>query len=106
MAIKHLVTKPVELKHLEEIKLWWNERVELKDERKDESLTETWKSRKYSIQEIIDDNYNLDKCGFPKKEDVILSPEETINSFIELREKLEKKLDLKLNEIKELIGEK
>ena len=99
-------TKPVELKHLEEIKMWWNERVELKDERKDESLTETWKSRKYNMQEIIDDNYNLDKCGFPKKEDVILSPEETINSFIELREKLEKKLDLKLNEIKELIGEK
>ncbi len=32
--------------------------------------------------------------------------EEKINSFIELREKLEKKLDLKLNEIKELIGEK
>ena len=99
-------TKPVELKHLEDIKLWWNDRKELKDERKDESLSETWKARKYSIQEIIDDNYNLDKCGFPKKEDVILSPEETINSFIELREKLEKKLDLKLNEIKELIGDK
>ena len=99
-------TRPVELKHLEEIKLWWTERKELKDERKDESLTETWKSRKYSIQEIIEDNYNLDRCGFPKKEDVVLSPEETINSFIELREKLEKKLDLKLNEIKKLIGEK
>ena len=99
-------TKPVELKHLDEIKLWWNDRKEIKDDKKDESLTETWKSKKYTVQEIIADNYNLDKCGFPKKEDIILSPEETINNFIELREKLEKKLDLKLSEIKALIGEK
>jgi type I restriction enzyme M protein len=98
-------TKPVELKHLDSIIDWWNNRVEIKDKKEDDSLTETWKSKKYTIDEIINLNYNLDQCGYPKKEEAILSPKETMDNFIAKREKLEKELDLKLQEIIKMIGE-
>lgn len=98
-------TKPVELKHFQSVVDWWNDRIEIKDEKDDESLTETWKAKKYSIDEIIKTNYNLDQCGYPVKEEVILSPKETMDNFIQKREKLEKELDEKLNEIIKLIGD-
>lgn len=98
-------TKPVELKHMKDIITWWNNRVEIKDEKEDESLTETWKAKKFTFEEIEKDNFDLDKCGFPVKEEIILSPEETMKNFIETREKYEKELDVKLSEIIKLIGE-
>ena len=98
-------TKPVELKHFENIIDWWNNRVEIKDEKEDESLSETWKSKKYSIEEIEKLNYNIDQCGYPVKEEIILSPKETMDNFIAKRETLEKELDAKLNEIISIIGD-
>lgn len=98
-------TKPVELKHLQPVIDWWNNRKEIKDIKEDESLNETWKSKKFAVSEIEELNYNLDQCGFPVKEEVILSPKETMNNFIEKREKLEKALDIKLQEIIKLIGD-
>lgn len=98
-------TKPVELKHFEPVIEWWNNRIEIKDKKEDETLTETWKAKKYSKEEIENMNYNLDQCGFPVKEEIILSPKETMEQFIAEREKLEKKLDEKLNEIIKLIGD-
>lgn len=98
-------TKPVSLKHFDCVVDWWNNRTEIKDEKNDESLTETWKSKKYSIAEIKNLNYNLDQCGYPVEEEVILSPKETMDRFIEKREKLEKDLDDKLQEIIKLIGD-
>ena len=98
-------TKPVELKHFEPVIEWWNHRVEIKDEKTDESLTETWKSRKYSIDEIVKLNYDLDQRGYPTKAEIILSPKETMDNFIQKREKLEKELDIKLNKIIKLIGD-
>lgn len=98
-------TKPVELKHLQPVIDWWGNREEIKDIKEDESLTETWKSKKFTVNEIEELNYNLDQCGFPVKEEVILSPKETMDNFIEKREKLEKELDIKLQEIIKLIGD-
>lgn len=99
-------TKPVDLKHMKSIVEWWNNRVEIKDERNDGSILDTWKSKKYSFEEIEKDNFNLDRCGFPIEEEVILSPEETIKNFISKREQLERRLDSKLEEIIRLIGVK
>lgn len=98
-------TKPVELNHLQPVIDWWSNREEIKDIKEDESLTETWKSKKFTVSEIEELNYNLDQCGFPIKEEVILSPKEIMDSFIEKREKLEKELDIKLQEIIKLIGD-
>ena len=98
-------TKPIELKHMKPIIEWWNNRVEIKDEKDDESLTETWKSKRYTFEELENDKFNLDKCGYPVKEEIILSPKETMNNFIKNREMLERELDGRLKEIIKLIGE-
>ena len=98
-------TKPVELKHMQPVIDWWNKREEIKDPKDDESLTETYKSKKLTIEELSNLNYNLDQCGYPVKEEVILSPKETMNKFIIEREKLEKQLDEKLQEIVNLMGD-
>lgn len=98
-------TKPVELKHMQPIIDWWNNRIEIKDPKDDESLTETYKSKKFKLEELSNLNYNLDQCGYPVKEEIILSPKETMNNFIEKREILEKQLDKKLKEIIDLIGD-
>ena len=98
-------TKPVELKHMQSIIDWWNNRIEIKDEKEDESLTETWKAKCYSKQEIEKSSYNLDQCGYPVEEEIILSPKETIDNFIQKREMLEKQLDEKLNQIIKLMGD-
>lgn len=98
-------TKPVELRHFNEVIEWWNNRIEIKDEKKDDSLTETWKSKVFTLEQIEKLNYDLDQCGYPTEEEVILSPNETMKNFINKREKLEKELDYKLEEIMKLIGE-
>ena len=98
-------TKPVELKHFDEIIKWWNDRVEIKDLKEDDSLTETWKSKKFSIEEIVNLNYDLDQCGYPVKEEIVLSPSETMKNFISKREELESQLDEKIKEIIDLIGD-
>ena len=98
-------TKPVETRHFDDVINWWNNRIEIKDIKDDESLSETWKSKKYTIDEIKKINYNIDQCGYPIKEEIILSPKETMDNFITKRESLEKQLDEKLNEIISLIGD-
>lgn len=98
-------TRPVELKHFNDVIDWWNNRNEIKDIKKDESLTETWKSKRFSRDEIIKLNYDLDQCGYPVEEEVILTPKETMENFISKRELLEKELDKKLNEIISLMGD-
>lgn len=85
-------TRPIRREHFEPVDEWWNNRVEIKDEREDESMTQTWKARKYSVEEIIERNYNLDLCGFPIKEEVVLSPEETIDNYMVQKKELEHKL--------------
>lgn len=98
-------TKPTTINHMKPILDWWDNRAEIKDEKEDESLTETWKSKKYTVNEIVNLNYNLDQCGFPAKEEIILSPKETVENFINKREILEKEFDVKLQEIIRIIGE-
>lgn len=98
-------TRPVELKHMKEILKWSKNKVEIRDQKEDETLTETWKAKKYTLTEIINLNYNLDLCGYPVKEEIVLSPKETVDNFINKREKLEKELDDKLQQIIKLIGD-
>lgn len=99
-GIKHFSkTKPISAEYMKCIDEWWNDRHEIKDEKEDESMTETWKSKKYTINEIKADNYNLDLCGYPNKEEIILSPEETIKNYKEHRTALEASLDEQLSKI-------
>ena len=97
-------TKPMKREHFAPCDEWWDNRVEIKDEKKDDSTTETWKAKKYTVDEIASNGYNLDLCGYPTAEKIILSPEETINNYIARRNELDKEMDSKLAEIKRLLG--
>ena len=97
-------TKPMKLEHFDPVIEWWNNRVEIKDEKTDDSQSDTWKSKKYTAEEIKENGYNLDLCGFPVEEKIILSPEDTIKAFIEKREALDAEMDAKLKEILDLLG--
>lgn len=92
-------TKPLKLEHMKCIEEWWNNRTEIKD-----NGTETYKAKKYTIDELIKSNYNLDLCGFPQKEEIVLEPLETIEIFQNKRNKLDNQMDKKLEEILELLN--
>ena len=102
-GVKHFSkTKPIKLSDLDCVEKWWNKRVEIKDECIDESK-QTYKSKKYTIKEIEDMNYNLDLCGYPNVEEEILTPKETIENYFEKKQELEKEIKKHLDAIKKLI---
>ena len=78
---------------------WWDNRVEIKD-----TETDTFKSKKFTYEEIEVGGYNLDLCGYPIKEEKILSPEETISNFQARRAELDENMDAKLKTILDLLG--
>ena len=85
-------TKPMVREHFAPVDEWWDNRVEILDEKTHEDISDTWKSKKYTIADIEANGYNIDFCGYPVEEKVILSPEDTIKAFIEKRETLEAEL--------------
>lgn len=99
-------TKPMKREHFAPCDEWWNNRVEIMDEKPHEDATQTFKAKKYTIQDFVDNGYNFDLCGYPVEEKVILSPEDTIKAFIEKRESLDAQMDAKLNKILDLLGVK
>lgn len=103
-GVKHFSkTRPIQLKHLEPLREWWNNRHTVEDPRENADSPVTYKSQVYTAEQIAEGGYLLDKCGFPQEEKVILSPEETINNFIERRESLEVEIDKKLAELKSML---
>ena len=92
-------TKPMKLEHLDEVRDWWNERLDIED-----ATTGHPKAKSYSKDEIIANNYNLDLVGFPKIEEEILSPEDTIREYKEKCASLTAEIDQKLAEIEDLLG--
>ena len=96
-------TKPMKKEHFDCVREWWDNRAEIQDEKADEAMSVTYKAKKYTIDEIAGNNYNLDLCGYPTEEKVILSPEETMSNFVARREELDRIMDQKLAEIKALL---
>lgn len=92
-------TKPMRREHFAPVDEWWDNRVEIKD-----ADTDTYKAKRYTIEEIQDNGYNLDLCGYPTAVKEILSPEDTIRNFMEHRAMLNEKLDKQLHDILSLMG--
>ena len=91
-------TKPMKPEHFDACKAWWKNRQEIQD-----TETDTYKAKAYSVEEIVDGGYNLDLCGYPTVEEEILSPEETIRDFHERRNALNARIDKKLAQIEALL---
>ena len=90
--------KPMKLEHFEPAMNWWKNREEI--------IVDGFpKSKKYTLQEIINNNYNIDLCGYPHEEEEILAPQELIRQYREKRASLAADMDRVLTEIMALLGE-
>ena len=85
-------TKPVELKHFNDVINWWDNRKDIKDEINSNDDNTYWKSKYIPMDEIINNGYNLEYCNYPVKIEKVLNPKDTINTFIDERESLENEL--------------
>ena len=92
-------TKPMKSEHCQPIRDWWNNRQEIVDEE-----TGDEKSRRFTAQQLVDLQYNLDQCKFPKDEEEVLRPEELLKQYHEKRAALDAKIDQTLSEIQKILG--
>lgn len=92
-------TKPLLKEHFRDVISWWDNRTVITDDE-----NESFKARKYTIEEIISFKYNLDLCGYPKVAEEILSPVDTINQYISQREQLDAKLLVATNALEDFIA--
>lgn len=91
-------TKPMKLEHFEPVMEWWDNRTEIEEEGFD-------KAKKYRKEELENKyNYNIDLCGYPHEEEVILSPHDLIQRYQEERASLNAEIDRVLDEITALLG--
>lgn len=93
-------TKPMKLEHFEPVISWWHERQEILVDGFD-------KAKKFSREELEEKyDYNLDLCGYPHEEEVILAPHDLIHQYQEERASLNAEIDRVLEEIEKLLGGK
>lgn len=91
-------TKPMLLEHFAPVEEWWRERREIEEDGAP-------RARKYSLEELRADGWNLDRCGYPQEQEEILPPAELIRQFQEERARLNAQLDSILGEITALLPE-
>lgn len=90
-------TKPMELKHFNPVIEWWDDRKEINVDGFD-------KAKKYTVEEIVAKNYNIDFCGYPHEEEEILPPKELIQQYQEKRASLNAEIDRILEQITDILG--
>ena len=91
-------TKPMKLEHFKPVMEWWDNRTEIEEEGFD-------KAKKYKKEELESKyNYNIDLCGYPHEEEVILAPHDLIQRYQEERASLNAEIDRVLEEITALLG--
>ncbi|MBE6094736.1 MAG: SAM-dependent DNA methyltransferase [Schwartzia succinivorans] len=88
-------TKPMEDRHFDPVRAWWDKKEALAVDGKD-------KARYFTTEELVALNYDFDKCcPFPHEEDEILEPKELITRYQAEREALSGEIAGILKEIME-----
>ena len=90
-------TKPMKLEHFAPVMEWWKNKQAINVDGFD-------KARKFTVKEIVDNNYNLDLCGFPHFEEEVLEPKATILNYQAKRTSLNDKIDKILADISTQLG--
>ena len=90
-------TKPMEIKHFAPAIDWWESREEI-------TVDGFFKSKKYTVEEIAEKNYNIDLCGYPHEEEEILPPKELIQQYQSKRASLNADIDRILAQITDILG--
>lgn len=92
-------TRPMKKEHFADVLAWWDNREEIE-------VDGHPKAKRYTIQEIVDRSYNIDLCGFPHEEEVILEPMALIQEYQEKRASLNAEIDHVLEQITSMLGGK
>ena len=90
-------TKPMKLEHFAPAVEWWENRKEIE-------VDGFSKAKKYTAEELVKGGYNLDLCGIPQEEEIILEPKELILEYHEKRKSLDAKIDSTLSKITSILG--
>lgn len=90
-------TKPMRLEHFAPVMDWWANRQAINIDGFD-------KAKYFTAKELKDRAYNIDLCGFPHEEEVILEPKELIENYEIKRASLNTKIDGILAEVLEKLG--
>ena len=90
-------TKPMKLEHFQPALDWWDHRTEIEEDGFP-------KAKKYTVEEIVANGYNIDLCGYPHEEEEILDPMDLINQYQEKRASLNAEIDHVLEKITSLLG--
>lgn len=96
-------TKPMEDKHFDPVREWWDNKISLYDEEGNP------KAKFYSYDELVATNgINLDFsrcCPLPQKEEEILTPNDAIEKYKNRKQELNQQIDNILDEVKKLLEE-
>lgn len=92
-------TRPMKLEHFNDALNWWENREEIE-------VDGFPKAKRYTIDEIVERSYNIDLCGFPHEEEVILEPMDLIQEYQEKRASLNAEIDHVLEQITSMLGGK
>ena len=87
----------MKLEHFTPAVEWWHNREEIVIDGFD-------KAKKYTAEELVERNYNIDLCGFPHEEEEILPPKELIQQYQEKRASLNADIDRILAQITDILG--
>ncbi len=90
-------TRPMKLDHFNEALAWWENRAEIE-------VGGFPKAKSYTISEIAERSYNIDLCGFPHEEEMILEPIDLIQIYQEKRASLNAEIDHVLEQITSKLG--
>ena len=90
-------TRPMKLEHFNDAINWWENREEIEADGFP-------KAKRYTIDEIVERSYNIDLCGFPHEEEVILEPMDLIQEYQEKRASLNVEIDHVLEKITSMLG--
>lgn len=86
-------TKPLQDKHFDPVREWWDDKKPLIVDGMD-------KARFFTIDELIELNYDFDKCcPFPHEEEEVLEPLELVMRYREQRNELNKELNRTLEHL-------
>ena len=90
-------TRPMRSEHFDPVREWWNYRTEITD-------GDNFKAKCYTAEQIAENSYNLDLCGYPHEEEEILPPKELIQQYQEKRASLNANIDRILEKISDILG--
>lgn len=90
-------TRPMKLEHFGAALAWWANREEIE-------VDGFPKAKCYTTSEISERSYNIDLCGFPHEEEVILEPMDLIQVYQEKRASLNAEIDHVLEQITSMLG--